>query len=212
MSRTAGTRLGLHEVTTKIGEGGMDEVCRVRATKAHSNLATIVALAALGPFCCAPVSAQQVGQDSYTSAQADVGARIYAEQCLVCHLDDLQGSFEAPELAGPNFRSTWRARPVTDLLNLVASTMPPQAVGSLTSDGVADVVAYLLQANGVQPRAPVSSPWRHAPPWSPVRTQSSRPQELGSPRSPDASARARRPTPFGALPSPAARYRRPPPA
>ena len=65
-----------------------------------------------------PVSAQQVGPGSYTAVQADIGASVYAEQCLVCHLDDLRGSFEAPELAGANFRSTWGARPVTDLVNL----------------------------------------------------------------------------------------------
>ena len=99
----------------------------------------------------APVLAQQAGQRSYTAAQADAGSLTYAAECAVCHLDNLQGSFEAPELAGTNFRSVWGARPIADLMNQVASTMPPQRVGSLTSAQVADIVAYLLRRNGVEP-------------------------------------------------------------
>ena len=109
-------------------------------------MAALVSLAHL-----APASAQQAGEGSYTAAQAEVGGVTYDEQCALCHLDNLQGSFEAPELAGPNFRKTWGSRPVADLLDLVASTMPPQSIGSLATNTVADVVAYLLRANGVQP-------------------------------------------------------------
>ena len=96
-----------------------------------------------------PVLAQPTGEGFYTTGQADGGAAAYTEQCAVCHLDNLQGSFEAPELAGANFRNTWGARPVTDLMNQIASTMPPQAIGSLVIEDVADVVAYILRANGV---------------------------------------------------------------
>ena len=152
MALEVGSRLGHYDVTALIGEGGMGEVYRARDTKVRPTLVTIVALATLAAFMCTtPVSAQQIGQGSYTAAQADIGATVYAQRCLLCHLDNLRGSFEAPELAGPNFRGTWGARPLTDLLNLVASTMPPQAIGSLTTEELAGVVAYLLQANGLPP-------------------------------------------------------------
>ena len=110
-------------------------------------LAALVLLTGVAPVFTQP--AQPAGEGSYTTAQADAGVVTYAEQCAVCHLDSLQGSFEAPELAGPNFRNTWGARPVADLLNQIASTMPPQAIGSLAIEEVADVAAYVLRANGV---------------------------------------------------------------
>ena len=96
-----------------------------------------------------PASGQQPS-GSYTNAQAEAGAIVYEATCSVCHLTDFQGSFEAPELAGPNFRNTWGGRPVGNLLELIATTMPPQATGSLSAEQVASVVAYVLRANEVQ--------------------------------------------------------------
>ena len=96
-----------------------------------------------------PASGQQTS-GSYTAAQAEAGAIVYEATCAVCHLTDFQGSFEAPELAGPNFRNTWGGRAVGDLLVVIAATMPPEAAGSLSAEQVASVVAYLLRANEVQ--------------------------------------------------------------
>ena len=86
---------------------------------------------------------------SYTNAQAEAGTDVYEDTCATCHLTGFQGSFEAPELAGPNFRNTWGGRPVSNLLELISTTMPPRAVGSLSPEEVAAVVAYLLRANDV---------------------------------------------------------------
>ena len=160
----------------------------LKVTVPAGVLAAIVSLA-----CFPAVSAQPAGRGSYTAAQADAGTGIYAAQCAICHLDGLQGSFEAPELAGPNFRSVWGARPVADLLNLVASTMPPQRVGSLSTDEVADVVAYLLRRNEVEPGGPelslVSSatviPGTEPPAATEVAGVPPVPGRIGTIRSPD---------------------------
>ena len=93
--------------------------------------------------------AQPLSAGSYTAVQADTGAAMYTARCAVCHLASLQGSFEAPALAGDDFRTVWAGRPVADLLNVIATTMPPQAVGSLDPDEVAAVTAFLLRRNGV---------------------------------------------------------------
>ena len=91
------------------------------------------------------------GQESvsYTNAQAEAGATLYSTTCAVCHLANFQGSFEAPELAGPNFRNTWGGRPVSEVLEFISTTMPPQAAGSLSAEQVTSIVAYLLRANEV---------------------------------------------------------------
>jgi len=92
---------------------------------------------------------QQAGP--YTIAQAEAGRLTYERACATCHMSNLSGAFEAPELAGPNFRQAWGRRPIAELIHFVSTTMPPDDPGSLGDDGYARVIAYVLQANGVLP-------------------------------------------------------------
>ena len=98
-------------------------------------------------------SAAQLLSTSFTVDQAEAGEDIYQRRCAACHVDDLTGSFEAPELAGPNFRRAWSQRRVEDLLDLIETTMPPGAGGLLTDQAYASLVAYILRANDVEPSA-----------------------------------------------------------
>ena len=91
----------------------------------------------------------QIGSAAYTAAEADAGEPIYEQMCATCHMSNLTGSFEAPELAGPTFRGTWEDRAVDELIELVQVTMPPGAGGSLAPEEYASVVAYILRENGV---------------------------------------------------------------
>ena len=119
-------------------------------------LATVSVMAgmfalAVGILLAHPAPSQaQAPQATYTAAQAESGAGIYEARCAACHLANFQGSFEAPALAGPNFRNTWGARPLAEFLELIATTMPPGDGGSLAAGEVASVVAYLLRANNVE--------------------------------------------------------------
>ena len=70
---------------------------------------------------------------------------------MACHLPGLQGSSEAPELAGPNFRNQWGIRPVGDLLEYVRRTMPPSNPRSHSDEEYTAVVAYVIRANGATP-------------------------------------------------------------
>ncbi len=87
-------------------------------------------------------------QASFTESQAEAGETVYLEDCASCHLTNFRGSGEAPALVGPDFRGAWGSRPVSDLLGLVAASMPPTSPGSLSNEEYADVVAYLLRENG----------------------------------------------------------------
>ncbi len=49
---------------------------------------------------------------AYTSEQAESGEDVYAAACSECHLENLRGDFEAPELAGASLRGAWAREPV----------------------------------------------------------------------------------------------------
>jgi alcohol dehydrogenase (cytochrome c) len=119
----------------------------------HSGCAGSLAVVLVALFPRGAVAVQQAPSDvaRYTTAQADAGEAVYSARCSGCHRQSLRGSFEAPELAGPNFRNTWGGRPLSELLELVASTMPPDDAGTMAPDEVAAVVAYMLRSNGIEP-------------------------------------------------------------
>jgi alcohol dehydrogenase (cytochrome c) len=97
----------------------------------------------------APVLALAQQPAAYIQSQADSGLALYRQSCAICHLENLQGSFEAPALNDSNFRNNWTNRPLEELLALLETTMPPQAPGSLTPEQYINVTAYLLSENGV---------------------------------------------------------------
>lgn len=108
----------------------------------------------LASFLAHSVSGQSLQQASFTQSQADTGQQVYNDECALCHLANLQGSFEAIALNDTNFRNRWANRGVDELLDLLQRTMPPQAPGSLDESEYLDVIAYLLSANDI----PLGSP------------------------------------------------------
>jgi alcohol dehydrogenase (cytochrome c) len=96
------------------------------------------------------LGAQQVQPGTYTAAQAAAGRAVYQAQCASCHLPDLSGSNEAPQLAGANFQNEWRDRTAAALQDLIQKTMPPGGPALSTADA-ASVTAFILQANGLMP-------------------------------------------------------------
>ena len=93
------------------------------------------------------ISGQQAPSASFTREQAADGASAYAGSCASCHMPDLAGRNEAPQLAGVNFRNTWRNRSTKDLIEFMQSTMPPDAQ-SLPADQYVALAAFILQRNG----------------------------------------------------------------
>ena len=106
-------------------------------------------------YLCLPwsASAQEPLPAEFTAAQAASGDTLYRQTCATCHLPDLTGAFEAPALVGNNFVNNWSNRTVVELMDLIRRTMPPQSPGSLSESAAADLVAFLLSANGHTPGA-----------------------------------------------------------
>lgn len=128
--------MAMHERT------GRPRVCR---TLSMASVAVLIGWSG-GAHAQPPVASEAAG---YTAEQAEAGLDVYTQACAGCHLPNLRGSFEAPELAGPNFRNLWANRSVSELLELIAQTMPVQAPGSLGEEQQLAVTAYLLRENGV---------------------------------------------------------------
>ncbi|MDA0280832.1 MAG: PQQ-binding-like beta-propeller repeat protein [Proteobacteria bacterium] len=93
--------------------------------------------------------AQQLQQANFEAGQAQRGELLYQQNCAACHLADLSGSFEAPNLADNSFRNNWSNRGMQEFLDMLRRTMPPQAPGSLNESQYQDVSAFLLSANSI---------------------------------------------------------------
>ena len=84
----------------------------------------------------------------YTTAQAERGRAIYANQCVSCHGE--LAAF-APEvaalLADHTFRNRWEGRSLGELFTLIREEMPQDAPGTLSAQQTASLVAHLLSGN-----------------------------------------------------------------
>ena len=116
-----------------------------QARRLSGSAAVFVAIALLAPALDGLGTTQS---GIYTAAQAESGQAIYERVCAACHQSNLQGSFEAPQLAGESFLQFWADLSPDDLFTRIKDSMPPDTPGGLSDAAYLDVVAYLLQANG----------------------------------------------------------------
>ena len=136
-------------------------------------MSATVALACIAVFTSAVLSAGEVRQTVtsstssvqgiqktiwdgvYTREQAKRGQEMYKSTCGHCHGLDLDGGNEvsgeiAPALTGSIFLLRWGG-PLFGLFSKIASEMPKERPGTLTSESVADIVSYLLESSEAQP-------------------------------------------------------------
>jgi alcohol dehydrogenase (cytochrome c) len=104
------------------------------------------------PGCFQPLHAQGTGkkQATFTAAQAGKGRTAYANTCASCHGQGLSGSEFAGALNGSNFGRQWSGKTAEELFTYINTKMPPANPGMLGPEFNAQIVAYILQQNGVQ--------------------------------------------------------------
>jgi cytochrome c len=109
--------------------------------------------------------ASQTRAYAFTEVQARTGTRIYAQQCARCHGTYLEGKdnayrgLRAPTLLGssalpcqPRAYQKLRQQPfrtLRDVYAFVSATMPAEQPASLSAGEYWDVLAFILQANGI---------------------------------------------------------------
>ncbi len=84
----------------------------------------------------------------YTAEQASDGKGYYNANCAVCHGNTMTNGTFGPPLGGEYFKKQWTGRTVGEFFTRT-KTMPPSAPASLIDSVYADIVAYVLQMNGV---------------------------------------------------------------
>ena len=94
--------------------------------------------------------AQSISSPTYTAAQADAGRSTYTQHCASCHGPNLDDGPFGPPLRGVDFRQRWGAR-AAGALFAEMNRMPPARPGTLGDDRYAEVLALVLQQNGVVP-------------------------------------------------------------
>ncbi len=107
----------------------------------------------------APVAAQApAATGPYTADQASRGEAVYRRECGECH--------SVKDHSNEDFRFSWNGRSALELFENIRNTMPEETPGSLTRQEYADIVAYLMKANGMpsgpRPLAPDSTSLRAA--------------------------------------------------
>jgi len=119
---------------------------KVRAT-AHVLLCSLLLTAADSAIALA----QDAGPPAYTAAQAAKGRRIFGAFCATCHGSELEGAV-GPALAGASFVARWSLpdHSVADLFRTMRTTMPRPAAGSLAEESYVQLLAYLLERNGIE--------------------------------------------------------------
>ncbi len=97
------------------------------------------------------VAAAQQTAPTFTTEQARRGQVEFEQHCSACHGKNLSDGAYGPPLKGPGFLLRWGGKPLNELLILTSSTMPSAAPRSLGNQAYADILAYMLENNGVHP-------------------------------------------------------------
>ena len=116
----------------------------------HAAVVTAIALVAVTTVRGS--LSQKTTQDKiYSKDQAERGGKQFATVCAGCHdpAKVAAGKKPAPPLVGEKFLSTWDGRTLGELEDQIFTTMPNDGSVTLTEDQTADLVAYILQANGM---------------------------------------------------------------
>jgi len=123
----------------------------MRITKIKIAAVVLIGFGLIGmlqPALRAQEMSRSVWDGVYTEEQARRGEALCAKECTSCHGTELTGNDEAPPLSGPAFLANWDNLTVGDLSERVRRTMPPNKLGQLGRQQIADILCHVLNVNG----------------------------------------------------------------
>lgn len=105
-------------------------------------LAFLTTAVAAAPACLAGQAPLTTQDGIYSQEQADRGKQVYVRVCSQCHpLDWYQG----------DIMRAWEGAPIYNFYQLVSTSMPQSNPGSLPRRDYVDMLAYILELNGMPP-------------------------------------------------------------
>ncbi len=107
--------------------------------EAAENVATTEPVAEVTSAATDAVAATNA---SFTDDQADRGRDTFRAMCTECHYSS--------EFSDAQFQFKWSRRSVGDLYQLIHTSMPETAPGSLLPEESVDLVSYILRMNGFE--------------------------------------------------------------
>lgn len=91
----------------------------------------------------ATVDAAPTGNVHFSAEQADRGRDMFRATCTECHYSS--------EFSDSQFKFKWSRRTAGSLYQLIQTSMPETAPGSLSEEESVDLVSYILRMNGFEP-------------------------------------------------------------
>jgi cytochrome c553 len=100
--------------------------------------------------CAQPVGTRSTASGVFTAEQAKSGERAFQAKCAGCHGEDLHSTdAEAPDLTEGAFKFGWQGKTLANRFEQIRSTMPLGNARGLDDQTYIDIVAFILQFNGV---------------------------------------------------------------
>lgn len=116
----------------------------------HAMVATLLSLLGTLAAQAQPAGATSTSSGVFTAEQAKSGERAYQSKCATCHGTDLHSDdTEAPDLTDRAFRVGWQNKTIAKQFEIIRKTMPLREGGSLDDQTYLDIIAYILQFNGI---------------------------------------------------------------
>src|SRR5229473_1624313 len=126
--------------------------CVERASKMKSYLLIgyLLLLQRISVGYAQPTGARSTVSGVFTAEQAKNGERAFQAKCATCHGADLHSTEpEAPDLTEGAFKFGWDGKTIANRFEQIRSTMPLGKPRNFDDQTYLDIVAYILQFNGI---------------------------------------------------------------
>jgi mono/diheme cytochrome c family protein len=118
--------------------------------KRHLAIGSLCFMFGTTVTCAQPTGARSTASGVFTAEQAKNGERAFQAKCAGCHGEDLHSTdAEAPDLTEGAFKFGWQGKTLASRFDQIRNTMPLGNARGLDDQTYIDIVAYILQFNGM---------------------------------------------------------------